>query len=75
MKTENSTQKRRDRVVNTQFSLGSKLVPSYLTKSPFDHLIIEDKQSILVLPLTISGYTLCVSNTKINQLSNNIIIP
>ena len=30
-------------------SLGSELVPSYLTKIPLDHVILEDTQSILVL--------------------------
>ena len=30
-------------------SLGSELVPSYLTKIPFDHVILEDRQSVLLL--------------------------
>ena len=68
MKTENSTQREETELLILNFSLGSKLVPSYLTKSPYDHLIMEDRQSILVLLLTISGYTLCVSNTKIKKI-------
>ena len=45
-------------------SLGSELVPSYLTKIPFDHVILEDTQSMLLLLPTICGYTSRVSHTK-----------
>ena len=34
-------------------SLGSELVPNHLTKLPFDHVILEDRQRILLLLPTI----------------------
>ena len=48
-------------MLGINLSLGSGLVPSYLTKI---HVILEDRQSILALLPTVCGYTLRVSHTK-----------
>ena len=45
-------------------SLGSELMPIYLTKIPFDQVNLEDRLSILVLLPSICGYTLGASHTN-----------
>ena len=52
-------------VLNLHVPLGSELVPNHLTKIPFDHMILEDRQSILLLLLTICwAYTPTYTPTK-----------